>query len=78
MDEIIPRLEDHLPELFEFVRTVALQIEAGSCGTGMNSSSASATSTRQIGWTSSRGLPLGGGPCLHTLMARPATTSPRR
>jgi hypothetical protein len=29
MDEAIPRLEDQLPDLFEFVRTVALQIEAG-------------------------------------------------
>ena len=29
MDEIIPRLEDQLPDLFEFVRTAALQIEAG-------------------------------------------------
>jgi hypothetical protein len=34
MDEIIPRLEDLLPDLFEFVRTAALQIEAGKLRDG--------------------------------------------
>ena len=34
MDEIIPRLEENLPDLFEFVRTVALQIEAGELRDG--------------------------------------------
>lgn len=34
MDEDIPRLQDHLPELFEFVRTAALQIEAGELRDG--------------------------------------------
>jgi hypothetical protein len=34
MDETIPRLEDQLPDLFEFVRTAALQIEAGELRDG--------------------------------------------
>jgi len=32
MDETIPRLEDQPPDLFEFVRTAALQIEAVAPG----------------------------------------------
>ena len=34
MHENIPRLEEQLPELFEFVRTAALQIEAGELRDG--------------------------------------------
>jgi hypothetical protein len=34
MYETIPRLEDQLPDLFEFVRTAALQIEAGQLRDG--------------------------------------------
>ena len=34
MDEIIPRLQEELPDLFVFVRTVALQIEAGALRDG--------------------------------------------
>ena len=34
MDEIIPRLEHKLPDLYEFVRTAALRIEAGELRDG--------------------------------------------
>ena len=34
MDGTIPRLEDQLPDVFEFVRTAALQIEAGQLRDG--------------------------------------------